>query len=73
MRTEELKPHLEEIEQSYQNDNGRHHEQDERNELEIETDVEFDIGDDCRICGQGQNPDGWVMKSVKIDAPTFDG
>ena len=35
--------------------------------------MEFDIGDDCRICGQGQNPDGWVMKIVKIDAPTFNG
>lgn len=44
-----------------------------RNELEIETDVEFEMGDDCRICSQGQNLDGWVMKSVKIDAPTFDG
>lgn len=72
-QTEELKPHLEEIEQSYQNDNGRRHERDESNELEIETDVEFEMVDDCRICGQGQNLDGWVMKSVKIDAPTFDG
>ena len=52
---------------------GRRHEQNERNGFGIKTDVEFDSSDDCRICGRGQNPNGWVMKSVKIDASTFDG
>lgn len=64
----EIRICLEEIELSYQDDNKKRPRPNKRNEQELETN-----GEDCRGCGRGQDPDGWVMKSVKIYAPTFDG
>ena len=52
---------------------GRCHSRQVRDDLEQHTDVEYDSGYDCRDHNRVQDPDGWVSKSVKIDAPTFHG
>ena len=39
----------------------------------MDTDSESDDGYERRGHGRVQNPDGWILKSVKLDAPTFDG
>ena len=69
----ELRARLAEVERSVQDDNERRHRRHERDDHDQDTDVESDNGNDRRGRGRGPDPDGWVMKSVKIDAPTFDG
>eukprot|EP00268_Persea_americana_P024504 TRINITY_DN23914_c0_g4_i3.p1 TRINITY_DN23914_c0_g4~~TRINITY_DN23914_c0_g4_i3.p1 ORF type:complete len:415 (+),score=60.05 TRINITY_DN23914_c0_g4_i3:201-1445(+) len=72
-QTRELRARLAEVERSVQDDNERRHRRHERDDHDQDTDVDSDNGNDRRGRGRGPDPDGWVMKSVKIDAPTFDG
>lgn len=44
-----------------------------RNEHDNDTYLDSKFGDDLRTCSQGRNLDDWILKSVKLEPPSFDG
>lgn len=43
------------------------------NERDDDTDLKFEVGHDHWAHGRGCNPEDWVLKIVKVKAPSFDG
>lgn len=72
-QTREIRTRLEEIEWSFQDDNGRRPGRHVRDEHEIDFERESKHGEDHMDHGRGQDPEGWIMKSIKIDVSAFDG
>ena len=78
-REEVLNTRLVNIERSQQGDNvhrrdhNRNHDRSRGHERGDDTDLEFEVGNNHRARGRGRNPEDRVLKSVKVEAPSFDG
>ena len=74
-REEALNTRLENIERSQQGDNAhrwdpnRNHDRNRGHECDDDTE-ESEVGNNHRASGRG--PEDWVLKSVKVEAPSFD-
>eukprot|EP00268_Persea_americana_P009861 TRINITY_DN13956_c0_g3_i2.p2 TRINITY_DN13956_c0_g3~~TRINITY_DN13956_c0_g3_i2.p2 ORF type:complete len:164 (-),score=18.23 TRINITY_DN13956_c0_g3_i2:397-888(-) len=78
-REEALNTRLANIERSQQGDNvhrrdrNRNHDRNKGHERDDDTDFESKVGNNHRARGRGRNQEDWVLKSVKVEAPSFDG
>lgn len=85
-QTNDLKACLENIERPHRNDNGNRHDRHRNNgrnrgrdrnhwgnERDDDTDLKFEAGHDHRAHGRVHNPEDWVLKIVKVEAPCFHG